>query len=199
MDCNPLATYFAWTERLILTDITERFTYCPQCATPLTERELSGRLRQVCPQCGYIHFVDPKVAATAFITRLENGISQILLVLRTSEPGKGRWSFPAGFVERGEDPGETAVREAWEETGLRVEVIGLVGTWTNGMTIVHDYAARMTGGALLAGDDAGDARWFSSDALPDLAFDEVRDLIAEWTRRGELDCLIAPGVTRTMK
>lgn len=182
-----------------MTDLTDRFTYCPRCATLLTEREAYGAVRQVCPQCGYIHFVDPKVAATAFITRVENGVKQVVLILRTSEPGKGRWSFPAGFVERGEDPAQTAVREAWEETGLRVEVIGLVGLWTNGPTLVHDYAARMIGGALLAADDAADARWFNADTLPDLAFDEVRDLLGKWANQDTLDCLVAPGVAGTMR
>jgi 8-oxo-dGTP diphosphatase len=189
-----MAAYSAGRKGLIMSDSAEQFTYCPHCATPLAERELFGRQRQFCPKCDYIHFLDPKVAATTFITRVEDGVRQVLLILRTNEPGKRRWSLPAGFVDRGEDPSETAVREAREETGLRVEIIGLVGTWTNGMTLVHDYAARVTGGVLIAGDDAGDARWFSPDALPDLAFDEVRDLIADWTRRGELDCLVAPGM-----
>jgi ADP-ribose pyrophosphatase YjhB (NUDIX family) len=181
-----------------VTDSIETFNYCPHCATPLSERELYGKLRQFCPQCNYIHFVDPKVAAAAFVTRVENGVGQVLLVQRTFEPGKGLWSLPAGFVERGEAPYDTTVREALEETGLHVEVIGLLGIWVNGITLVHDYAARVIGGSLRAGDDAADARWFAADALPDLAFDEVRDLIAAWAERGELQCLAAPGIASTV-
>lgn len=181
-----------------MTDSTEQFNYCPHCAAPLRERELSGKLRQFCPNCDYIHFVDPKVAAAAFITRIENGMGQVLLIQRISAPGKGRWSLPAGFVDRGEDPSDAVIRETLEETGFQVEIIGLLDTWTNGITLVHDYAVRITGGSLVAGDDAGDARWFSADALPDLAFDEVRDLIAIWARRGKLDCLVAPGLASTM-
>jgi len=180
-----------------VTDGTEIFNYCPRCATSLVQRELFGKVRQLCPKCDYIHFVDPKVAAAAFITRSANGVRQVLLILRTSEPGKGRWSLPAGFVDRGEDPSDAVIRETLEETGLQVEIIGLVGVWTNGITLVHDYAVRVVGGSLMAGDDAGDARWFSADVLPDLAFDEVRNLIALWAQRGKLDCLYAPGLAST--
>jgi ADP-ribose pyrophosphatase YjhB (NUDIX family) len=40
---------------------------------------------------------------------------------------KGKWSFPAGFVEEGETLDEAAVREVWEETGVEAEVIGVIG------------------------------------------------------------------------
>jgi len=181
-----------------VTDIIETFRYCPHCAALLAERELYGRRRQCCPKCDYIHFVDPKVAAAAFITRIEQGIGQVLLIQRTSEPGIGRWSLPAGFVERGEDPRATAIRETLEETSLQIEIIGLLGEWTNGITLVHDYAARVTGGSLMAGDDARDARWFRADALPDLAFEQVHDLIDAWATRGELGCLAAFGTASTV-
>ena len=183
---------------MIVTENVEVFNYCPYCATPLAERELYGKLRQHCPKCSYIHFVDPKVAAAAFITRVENNMRQVLLIQRTSEPGTGRWSLPAGFVERGEPPAATAIRETLEETGLHIEIIGLLGEWQNGITLVHDYLARVTGGSLQAGDDAADVRWFSPDALPEMAFDELRDLIGFWSTRADLDCLAAPGVAITV-
>ena len=182
-----------------MTDNTEVFNYCPHCATSLAERELFGRQRRYCPKCNYIHFIDPKVAAAAFITRIESGVGQVLLIQRTSEPGIGRWSLPAGFVERGEEPCATAIRETREETGLYVEIIGLLGEWTNGITLVHDYAARVTGGSLLAGDDAADAGWFSADSLPDLAFDQVRNLIDAWAKRGQLECLAGLGTAVSTK
>lgn len=106
----------------------------------------------------------------------------LLLVRRAMNPGKGKWSIPAGYVDHGEDPAAAAAREAHEETGLEVEITGLVGVFHNppvegGASIFILYRARRTGGELRAGDDADEAAFFSLDALPELAFASTRAAI----------------------
>jgi ADP-ribose pyrophosphatase YjhB (NUDIX family) len=149
------------------------------------EREIFGRLRPVCPACGRIHFYDPKVAVGVLV---EDG-GAILLVRRTQEPGRGRWTLPAGFVDAGEDPQAAAVRECREETGLEVEVLGLFDLATGrahprGADIMIIYRARAIGGTLHPGDDADQASFFRPQDLPELAFDSTRQMIVRW-RSGE--------------
>ena len=88
----------------------EEFAYCPHCATPLVTRPIGDKPRRTCPDCDYIYFTDPKVGVGVFVVK--NG--RVLLVRRRMNPEKGKWSIPAGFLDRGEDPKETAVREALE-------------------------------------------------------------------------------------
>ena len=76
-----------------------------------------GKEHPVCPACGLVVWRDPKVAALTVIP-WDGGI---LLGRRTQNPGKGRWSFPSGFVDRGEVVEEAAVRETREETGLEID------------------------------------------------------------------------------
>ena len=92
--------------------------FCPRCGAKVTPEDKFGMMRPVCPQCGWIHFIDPKVAAAVLIE--QDGC--ILLVRRASEPFRGLWTLPAGFVNGGEDPAEAAARECLEETGLSVNV-----------------------------------------------------------------------------
>ena len=94
------------------------FNYCPRCGTLVNHEMRFGKVRPVCPQCGWIHFVDPKVAAAVLIE--QDG--QVLLVRRANEPFRGLWTLPAGFINGGEDPAEAAARECLEETGLSVRV-----------------------------------------------------------------------------
>lgn len=131
--------------------------------------------RAVCPSCGFIHFTDPKVAAGVIVE--QDG--SVLLVRRVNEPMRGLWSFPAGFVDAYEDPLEAARRECLEETGLEVEIDGLMTVvggreHPGGADIVIIYHATVTGGQLRPGDDADQAAFFNRGDLPPLAFKATR-------------------------
>ncbi len=159
-------------------------SFCPRCGHVVEDRKKYGKIRPVCPQCHYIHFADPKVAAVVFVERTQNDVHQVLLVKRSVEPQRGFWALPAGYVDRGEDPKSAAVREAAEETGLQVEITRLIDVYFNASgTIAIVYAARLIGGTLRAQDDAADARWFAPDALPPLAFESTQQLVVAWAER----------------
>lgn len=109
--------------------------------------------------------VERVLAASAVIT---DAAGRVLLVLRGGEPEKGYWSVPGGSAEPGETPAQTARREAWEATGLHVEIgqelwMVEVPTGDGRMFEIHDFAATVTAGTLAPGDDADDARWFTPD------------------------------------
>ena len=141
-------------------------------------REYDGKPRRACPNCNFIHFTDPKVGVGVLVQKE----GKILLVRRTMKPEIGKWSIPAGYLDHGEDPRETAVRETLEETNLHVEITGLLDVYHNppeegGATIFILYRAKLLSGQLQAGDDADDARFFALDNLPELAFVSTRDAI----------------------
>ncbi len=172
---------------LMTNSAPEEFVYCPRCATPLVTRLIIDKPRRTCPECGYIFFTDPKVGVGVFV--VDDG--KVLLVRRRVPPEKGKWSIPAGFLDRGEDPGETAVREALEETNLVVEIEGLIDVYYNpvasgpGASIFIMYRARLLAGELCAGDDADAAAFFSLDELPELAFASTFDAIQRLTTRNK--------------
>lgn len=149
----------------------DEIKYCPRCGTPVAREERFGRERPVCPQCGWIHFADPKVAAAVLVQK----DGRVLLVRRVNEPFRGLWTLPAGFVNAGEDPAEAAARECLEETGLTVRVMHVIDIIAGrehprGADFVIVYDAAVLEGRLSAGDDADEARWFAMDELPALAF-----------------------------
>jgi 8-oxo-dGTP diphosphatase len=149
--------------------------FCQICGTPVESRFVYGQSRATCPACGWIHFEDPKVAAGVLV---EQALG-VLLVQRVNEPQRGLWSLPAGFVDAHEDPAGAAARECMEETGLQVEILGLLDVIAgreheHGADIMIVYAARVVGGSLQAGDDAGAAAFFSRTDLPPLAFRATR-------------------------
>jgi len=137
----------------------------------LVKEQLYGQLRDVCPNCKWIHFIDPKVAAAVLVVQK----NQVLLVRRAGEPFRGLWTLPAGFVNSGEDPAEAAARECLEETGLNVRVTGVHEIVAGrehprGADFVIVYDAEVTGGDLKAADDADAVDWFGKANLPPLAF-----------------------------
>jgi ADP-ribose pyrophosphatase YjhB (NUDIX family) len=147
------------------------FKYCPRCGSPLKRAQRYGALREVCPNCEWIHFVDPKVAAAVLVTR--EGL--VLLVRRAGEPFRGLWTLPAGFVNSGEDPAEAAARECLEETGLSVRVTRVYDIVSGrehprGADFVIVYQADVVAGELRPDDDVDAVDWFDRTHLPPLAF-----------------------------
>lgn len=144
----------------------------------MTHEEKFGKVRPVCPQCGWIYFQDPKVAAAVLIE--EN--SRVLLVRRVNEPFRGLWTLPAGFVNGGEDPAEAAKRECLEETGLNVRVRRVLDVIAGreherGADFVIVFAAEVLGGTLAPADDADAVEWFERSDLPPLAFKATQKIL----------------------
>jgi len=106
---------------------------------------------------------------------------RVLLIRRGSEPFEGRWALPGGFVEVGETVEEAAAREAEEETGLRVEILRLVGVYSapnrdpRGHNVSCAFLARPTpeSGGLSAATDATEAGFLDPSTV-ELAFDHGR-------------------------
>jgi 8-oxo-dGTP diphosphatase len=118
-----------------------------------------------------------------------NAQGDVLLIRRANEPRKGQWSLPGGKLEFGETLVEGVLREVREETGLEVEILGLidvaetirdasVGAADDHFVLI-DYSARVISGTAEAASDTAEARWFSLeelDALP--LWSEMRRIIA---------------------
>ena len=108
----------------------------------------------------------PDVGAGAVV---QDDEGRLLVVLRGRAPAAGRWSLPGGRVERGERAAEAAAREVHEETGLQVEVAAFVGfsesIQHDHHIVILDFLAAVTGGQLVAGDDAADVAWVTRAEL----------------------------------
>ena len=145
----------------------------PRCCSACGGLLGDERPHPVCAACGRTAFRDPKVGVGAVV---HDDAGRLLLVRRGVQPGKGRWALPAGYVDADEDPRAAAAREVLEETGLVAEVGAVIDVYPGGggASFFLAFEARLVGGALQAGDDALDARFFDLADLPEIAFASTR-------------------------
>ena len=112
--------------------------------------------------------------AVDIIIRTESGI---VLIKRHYEPFKGWWALPGGFIEEGESPEEAAIREAEEETGLKIKIERKVGVYDKDRndprgdieTTVFEATAE---GKPKKGHEVEEISVFSE--IPELAFDHTK-------------------------
>jgi 8-oxo-dGTP diphosphatase len=113
----------------------------------------------------------PQLAVSGAIFR----DGKVLLVRRARSPGNGFYSLPGGRVEFGESLHTALHREVDEETGLRIDIIGLAG-WREvlpgnsggGHYVIMSFAARWAAGEPVLNDEHDDFRWLTPDAIGDL-------------------------------
>jgi len=159
------------------------FKKCPICGDSLNPKTLEGRERMACNECGWIYYENPLPCAAAFVRNPEG---KILLVKRGVEPGYGKWGLPSGFIEIEETPEMGCLRELEEETGLKGKIVKLVGVYSQESfmyknVIIIGYAVDVFG-SLKPGSDSLDAKYFSPQELPEIAFRSHSQLLADGMR-----------------
>ncbi len=159
------------------------FQFCPRCGGPLERRILKSTEpeRPVCARCGFIYYIDPKIAVGTIIATNDGGL---ILVRRAIEPGYGKWVFPGGYVDRGEALTTAAVREAREECGLDIRLDALVNiySYAGRAPVIVVYAATAVGGTLAIDEESLESATFGPDALPwdDLAFRSTQEGLRDY-------------------
>lgn len=164
-------------------DDSHAYRFCPRCGHALERRLLKAGEpeRLVCAACGFVFYIDPKIAVGTIIRAVSGGI---VLVRRAIEPGYGKWVFPGGYVDRGETLTSAAIREAREECGLDVHLDGLINiySYAGRAPVIVAYAATAVGGNLEAADECLEASAVDAANIPwdDLAFRSTRDALRDY-------------------
>ena len=130
-------------------------------------------------------FPHPAITTDIVLFTIRDKQLKLLLVMRGSEPFKGTWALPGGFMQIDEDLESSARRELAEEPGI--EGVYLEQLYTFGavdrdprervVTVAYYALAASDQMVLRAATDAEAVDWFDMDALPELAFDH-RQIVA---------------------
>jgi 8-oxo-dGTP pyrophosphatase MutT (NUDIX family) len=143
------------------------------------------------PDAPVANSVVPSVVAAV---RDEQG--HLLMIHRTDN---NLWALPGGGHDVGESIADTAVREVREETGIGIEVTGLIGLYTNPRHVIaYDdgearqqfsicFAARPTGGTLSTSSESREVRWVAPEALDELSIHPSMRLRIDHALQGRVD------------
>lgn len=161
---------------------TELYKFCPQCGGRLQQKILQPKEppRLVCSNCGFVFYLDPKLAGIAIIP-WEDGL---VLARRAINPGYGLWVAPGGFVDVGERVEAAVVREVREEVFLNVRINRLLNVYSYAgrTTVIVAYVADVISGQPGGGDETLEARVFRPDEIPweEIAFASTRDALRDY-------------------
>ena len=157
-----------------------------RAATPIGEKKKSTRIMTASnSSAGEYTYAYPRPAVTVdYGLLLQGKVPEILLIQRKNDPFAGKWALPGGFVDEGEKLDVAAVRELQEETSIDSDAIpeprqigtfGDPGRDPRGWTVTIVFAGLCSSRVHVKGaDDAAEAKFFSLDVLPPLAFDHEK-------------------------
>ena len=157
--------------------------HCRNCGNAVAYRlpdDGDTRERAVCPACATIHYENPLnvVGTVPYFGE------RVLLCKRNIEPGWGKWTLPAGFMELGETAAEGAARETDEEAGAQIEMEELFTVLSvPRVGQVHlFFRARLLSDQFDPGHETIEARLFSEDEIPweEIAFRTVRETLERY-------------------
>ena len=153
----------------------------------LTVPDGDDRERLTCPDCGFIHYENPKIV-TGAVARWED---RVLMCRRAIRPSVGKWTLPAGYLELNESSVDGAKREAWEEARARIEIDALIGIYDipRISQIQMFFRARMLSPDLSAGEESLDVALFAWDEIPwdELAFPSVTWALNHFDETRDMD------------
>ncbi|HIF11295.1 MAG TPA: NUDIX domain-containing protein [Sneathiellales bacterium] len=141
--------------------------------------------RQVCDDCGWIHYENPKIVVGAVCTWGD----KILLCKRAIDPRLGYWTIPAGFLEENESPEHGAAREADEEAMAKIEIDALLGIYTipRISQVQLMYRAKLVSDNVAPGIESLEVGLYAWDEIPwsDLAFPTVTWALEHFREAGD--------------
>lgn len=136
----------------------------------------------MCTSCRFVFYLGPKLVAAT----IPEQDGHVLLTRRSINPAKGRWTFPGGFVDFGESATAAAARETFEETGLTVDLGGLVGVYSySDSPVIVVYRALVTGGTLGTCAENDMVEWVKPADIPwtELAFPSTQAALSDFLSR----------------
>jgi ADP-ribose pyrophosphatase YjhB (NUDIX family) len=166
----------------------DRLRFCPLCGHALGRQAIppEGRNELVCAGCSFVYYLGQKVVGATI--PMEDG--RILLTRRAIHPSFGKWTYPGGYVDWGEPVHEAAVRETLEETGLMVELGGIIGVYSYeaAPVVIVVYEARVTGGTPRTCHENDRVEWIDPRDIPwdELAFPSTADALRDFLRRSTI-------------
>ena len=155
--------------------IKKATNFCSYCGAKISQLVPEGdnRLRDVCLQCGEVHYQNPRIV-TGCLPVYDD---KVLLCKRAIEPRKGYWTLPGGFMELNETMEEGAVRETSEEACAQVEVRSLYTVFDvlHAEQVSVFFLADLTMPKFSPGIESEEVKLFSKDEIPwdELAFSTI--------------------------
>jgi ADP-ribose pyrophosphatase YjhB (NUDIX family) len=159
-----------------------KINYCNQCGGQTRFRMAEGedRERDVCDDCGFIQYLNPRI----IVGTLPTHEGKILLCKRAIEPRKGYWTLPAGYMECGETAADGARRETVEEAGAQLTELHLYALYDVPKIdqFYMFYRAEMLNGEFSAGVESLDVELFSLADIPwdELAFPTIGKVLRQY-------------------
>lgn len=150
----------------------------PPGGAPLRVDPSTLRSVPLAPSPPLLPVVD-ETSAGGLVLRAVSGTYEAAVLLRRNRTGRIEWCLPKGHLEGAETPGEAAVREIREETGIGGSIeadLGIIDYWFTGEDrrvhkVVHHFLLRAQSGRLTVEDDpdgeAEDALWVRLEHLPE--------------------------------